>query len=266
MTATVSDRLEAGDLDGAIEILNNEVRQKPTDSARRGALAELLCVAGNLERADRLLDALQQQDTSVALGAALFRQLIRAEQARQQFYGECRLPEFLEPPSAEDQLYLKAVVALHDGDKAGAAGFLAEAEAKRAPLGGKVDDVSFDEIRDLDDVAATHFEVLTSTGKFYWIPMRRVESIIFHRPERRRDLLWRRATMSVAGGPDGEVFLPATYPWSEPPRAALRLGRETDFIGGDGEPVRGLGLRSFLFGDAVRTILEIGRIDFDMTQ
>ncbi len=262
MPATVSDRLEAGDLDGAIEILNTEVRQKPTDAARRGALAELLCIAGNLERADRLLDALQQQDTSVALGVALFRQLIRAEQARRQFYGERRLPEFLEPPSAEDQLYLKAVVALHEGDKSGAAGLLTEAEAKRAPLAGTVDGVAFDDMRDLDDVSAAHFEVLTSTGKFYWIPMRRVESVILHRPERRRDLLWRRATMSVSGGPDGEVFLPAIYPWSEPPRAALRLGRETDFAGGDGEPVRGMGLRSFLFGDAVRTILEIGRIDF----
>ena len=50
--------------------------------------------------------------------------------------------------------------------------------------------------------------MLTSTGKYYWIPMERVEMIEFHDPARPRDLLWRRAHMVVRGGPDGEVFLP----------------------------------------------------------
>src|SRR5579864_5725357 len=102
MPATASELIEAGDLDGAIDTLNNQVRQNPTDTTRRSALAEILCIAGNLERADRLLEAVQQQDTSVAMGVALFRQLIRAEQARQQFYRENRLPEFLEAPSDAD--------------------------------------------------------------------------------------------------------------------------------------------------------------------
>jgi type VI secretion system protein ImpE len=264
MVQSISDKLEAGDLDGAIATLNDEVRQHPTDTSRRSLLAELLCVAGNFERADRLLDAVQHQDTSVAMGVALFRQIIRAEEARQLFYSECRLPEFLAPPSEDDQLYLRALVALKDGDNGQAAALLGEAEAKRQPLGGRLDGTAFDDMRDLDDIAATHLDVLTSTGKFYWVPLRSVESIILHRPERQRDLLWPRATLSVAGGPDGEVFLPAIYPTAG--SALSRLGRQTDFIGGDGAPVRGVGLRSFIFGEDVCPILEIAKLEFDSVQ
>jgi type VI secretion system protein ImpE len=264
MALSIDEQLEAGDLDGAIAALNEEVRKNPTDTARRSALAELLCIAGNFERADRLLDAVQHQDMTVAVGVALFRQLIRAEEARQLFYSECRLPEFLAPPSDDDQLYLRALVALKDNDRAQAAALLAEAETKRAPLSGRVDGAAFDDMRDLDDVAASHLDVLTSTGKFFWVPLRSVESIILHRPERRRDLLWRRATLSVASGPDGEIFLPTIYTTIDKSGSALpRLGRQTDFIGGDGEPTRGVGLRSFIFGDEAHSILEIAKVEFD---
>lgn len=265
MAQSISEQLDAGDLDGAIDALNQEVRQRPTDTAARGVLAELLCFAGNFERADRLLDALQVQDTSLALGVALFRQLIRAEEARQAFYAECRLPEFLTPPSEDDQLYLRALVALKDGQPAQAAELLAEAEAKRAPLTGKVDRVAFEDMRDLDDISATHLDLLTSTGKFYWVPLRTIESISLHKPERRRELLWRRAAVSIAGGPDGEVFLPTIYPIGQAKvPVAARLGQNTDFLGGDGTPVRGVGLRTFIFGDDAHSILEMSELEFDI--
>lgn len=263
MAQTISEQLEAGDLDGAIESLTQQVRQRPTDTAARSQLAEILCIAGNFERADRLLDALQHQDPNVAIGVALFRQLIRAEEARQLFYSECRLPEFLTPPSDDDQLYLRALVAAKDNQLRQAADLLADAETKRQPLAGRVDGAAFDDMRDLDDVCATHLDVLTSTGKFYWIPLRSIESVILHKPERHRDLLWRRATVSVASGPDGEVFLPTIYAGGKtPPSAQARLGRQTDFVGGDGEPIRGVGLRSFIFGDDARSILDVAEIEF----
>jgi type VI secretion system protein ImpE len=263
MAQTISEQLEAGDLDGAIENLTQQVRQRPTDTAARSQLAEILCIAGNFERADRLLDALQHQDPKIAIGVSLFRQLIRAEEARQAFYGECRLPEFLTPPSDDDQLYLKALVAAKENQLRQAADLLADAESKRQPLAGRVDGTAFDDMRDLDDVCATHLDLLTSTGKFYWVPLRSIETITLHKPERHRDLLWRRATVSVASGPDGEVFLPTIYAGAKtPPSALARLARESDFIGGDGEPVRGVGLRSFIFGEEARSILEVAEIEF----
>src|SRR5262249_37023220 len=97
-----------------------------------------------------------------------------------------------------------------------------------------------------------------------WVPLERVASCEFDAPARPLDLLWRPASLSVRGGPDGRVFVAAIYANHGTPRDDLaRLGRRTDWIGGEGEPVRGVGLRTLLVGDEARTILEIRSLEFD---
>jgi type VI secretion system protein ImpE len=257
------EQYQAGDLRGAIATATEEVRKHPADTARRGFLTELLCVAGELERADRQLDALGQQDPEAALGVSMFRQLIRAEQARQQFYAEGRVPEFLAEVSPGLRLHLEASIRLREGQAGEAAALLAQAEAQRPHVAGTCGGRPFDDLRDLDDLTASFFEVLTSTGKYYWIPVESVELIEFRPPARPRDLLWRRARMVVHGGPDGEVFLPALYAGAGADADdRLRLGRATEWQGGDGTPVRGLGQRTFLVGDEAVPILELQELSF----
>lgn len=262
MSVSVQDHLRAGALDKAVESLTQTVKASPTDINARAALAELLCVEGNLERADTLLTAIDTIDPTAALGTALFRQLIRAEQARRQFYSDGRVPEFLKRPEGAIELELRAAVALREGAGAEAARLLAEAEETRPRAPGTIDGVPFDDFRDLDDSCSAHLEVLTSTGKYYWVPVADVVSIEFRPPEHRRDLLWRRALLSVHEGPDGEVFLPAIY--ASPGvtlEARHKLGHVTEFeeVGG---ALLGVGLRSFLVGEDSRTILEITTLEF----
>ena len=57
---------EAGQLDDAISALNDDVRKNPTDRSLRGFLAELLCFAGNPDRADTLLETMLHQDPDAA--------------------------------------------------------------------------------------------------------------------------------------------------------------------------------------------------------
>jgi type VI secretion system protein ImpE len=264
MTPPVAALLESGDLPGAIESLGAEVRRNPADNNRRAQLAELLCFAGELERADRMLDAIAELDPALSLGVALFQHLLRAELVRQQFYLGMTLPEFLDKPSEHEQLYLKALILAKDSDAAGAELLLRQAEQARVPLAGTLEGHPFADLRDADDICATHLDVLTSNGKFYWIPLRRVTSVTFHPPKLRRDLLWRRATLDVRDGPEGEVFVAAIYPAAGAELSgALRLGHQTDFIGGDGAPVRGLGLRDFLVDETSKSILELTRIEFE---
>jgi type VI secretion system protein ImpE len=258
---TAREHYEAGDLKQAVTAALEDVRNHPEDVNRRGLLAELLCFAGELDRADRQLDALGHQDPAVSVGVGLFRHLIRAEQARQQFYAEGRLPEFLDQPSEALRLHLEASIHLREGRPAEAAELLARAEAQRPHPAGTCDGKAFDDFRDLDDLVAPVFEVLTSNGKYYWIPAERVEVVEFRPPARPRDLLWRRAHMVVRGGPDGEVYLPALYAGTH--AAAddrARLGRVTEWQGGDGAPVRGVGQRTYLVGDDARPVLEIREI------
>ncbi len=262
-----SELYRAGQLAEAVAAASEEVKRHPTDSARRGLLAELLCFAGEWERADSQLDVLSEQDPKLTLGLTMLRQLIRGEQARQQFFASGALPEFLDQPSPLLKLHLEASIRIREGKPEEAAELLEQAEAQRPKPRGTCNGQPFDDFRDLDDLVAPFLEVLTSNGKYYWIPIERIERIEFHDPERPRDLLWRRVHMLVNNGPDGEVFLPALYPGA-PAEAddRMRLGRATDWRGGDGSPVRGVGQRMFLVGNEGQSIMEIKEIAMEVPE
>jgi type VI secretion system protein ImpE len=252
------DLFQAGQLREALAAMIAETKQHPTDTGRRGFLCELLCFAGELERVDKHLDAIGTQDPEAMVGVSLFRQLVRAEQARQQFATDGRLPEFLDVPSPTLKLYLEASIRLREGQAQEAAALLGQAEEQRVKVSGTCNGRPFTDLRDLDDLTAPIFEVLTSTGKYYWIPVERVELIEFRPPVRPRDLLWRQAHMVVRGGPDGVVYLPTLYAGSHAEaNEALRLGRATEWRGGAGAPVRGVGQRTFLVGEDSCPILEM---------
>lgn len=259
-----SELYEKGDLDGAITSLNHELKQRPTDVQRRALLAELLCFAGALERADLQLDTLARQHPEVTLGVALFRQLLRAEQARFQWYTEGRVPIFVDGPDEHSRLMMEATLALHEGDREDAAKLAEEAEAKRPRAPGCMGEIHFDDFRDLDDLLGGALEVLTSTGQYYWVPVGRIIQIEFSPPQRLRDLLWRPAHMAVANGPEGEVFIPALYASPNPehldPR--LRLGRATEWSK-EGPPFRGAGQRMLLVGDEAVPVMQIEALQFD---
>jgi type VI secretion system protein ImpE len=255
---------QAGQLKEAIAAISAEVKQHPTDTARRGFLCELVCFSGDLDRADMQLEIMATQDPEAALGLSLFRQLVRAEQARRQFYAEGRLPEFLGEPGPGLRLRLEASILIREGQMAEATKRLDEAEGQRPRVSGVCNDQPFGDLRDLDDLTAGVFEVLTSNGKYYWIPIEQVELVEFRPPGRPRDLLWQRAHMIVRGGPDGEVFLPTLYAGTHAePDDRMRLGRATDWRGGNGGPVRGVGLRTFLVGEESLTTLEMKNISVD---
>jgi type VI secretion system protein ImpE len=182
--------------------------------------------------------------------------LIRAEVQRGQFYSEGRVPEFLAEPGPVERLCLQASIHLREGATDPARELLEQAEEQRDPLALTVNGKACDDFRDLDDLTAPVFEVLTSTGKYFWVPQRQVVSATFAPPERPIDLCWRRVRMEVEDGPDGEVFLPVTYclPGAEL-SDALRLGRATEWR--EEGPVRGLGQREFLAGEEGLPIMDL---------
>jgi type VI secretion system protein ImpE len=257
----------AGKLTAAIEAANAAVRNKPGDFTERLLLAELLIFAGNLQRADLILDAAAKTDPTAAVVVAEFRQLLRADIARRQCLTEGRVPEFLGEPTPVLRAALAAVVALRAGDADEAARQAAEMETTRPRVAGTMKqadaEIPFDDFRDADDLYAGFFEVLTTTGKYFWIPTERVAYIELHPPRRPRDLAWRRAAMSVIDGPDGEVYLPALYASPQAaPNDEISLGRTTEWLGEEDGLVRGIGQRVFLIGDEGYGTTDLSGVQF----
>lgn len=265
MLAKAGDLFRQGELGAAIEAASAAVRTAPADTGARMLLAELLLFAGNDERADSVLDAASAIDPASALVVSEFRQLLRAEATRRQVVIDGRLPEFLGQPTSTQAHLLRALVALRADDAAGAVEAVRDAEQSRPLVAGRRDGTAFTDFRDADDLSIGNFEVLTTTGKYFWIPTERVASIEFHPPKRPRDLFWRRCTMVVHDGPDGDVYLPALYQsglHSSDVAAgdSLRLGRATEWT--DTEPVRGIGQRVYLAGEEGVPVQQLASLEF----
>jgi type VI secretion system protein ImpE len=259
-----ADLFRAGRLAEAVTAATAAVKAAPTDLGRRVLLAELLLFSGNLERADVILDAAGQIDPSAMIVVSEFRQLLRAETARRQLYRDGRVPEFLGEPEPVERAALAAFVAWRAGDIAGAKAMAEEAESLRPAAPGTSGGVAFDDFRDADDMLPGFIETLTTTGKYYWIPVSRIESMEFHPPKRPRDLAWRRCSMSVSSGPDGDVYIPVTYfADTDSIDDAHRLGRATSWSDEAAGPVRGSGQRVFLVGEEAAGIMDLASIEFN---
>ena len=263
MALKTLELFNAGRLADAVASALADVRAAAADVDKRSTLCELLCFTGDLQRADAQLDAIPSNDPKIAVGVARFRHLIRAEKARQEFYTQGRLPEFLEQPNEEIKLRLEASIRLREKDFVQAASLIARANELRPASKGTLDGKPFSDLRDLDDLTAGVFEMLTPNGKFYWVTPAQIESIAFEPLKQPLDQLWRWAQVDFRGGTQGRVCLPTLY---HPPREEsdekLKLGRATDWVQVDAA-VLGIGQRTFLADETDHTILSVQTIEFD---
>jgi type VI secretion system protein ImpE len=257
---SAQDLFAKGQLAEAIEAALNAVRNKPSDLNTRFFLAELLCFDGAWERADKQLDALLQQAKEPHMFALLFRQLIRAEVIREQVFRDGRAPEVMVDLDEHAQLQLRLGLALRTQNLAEVKSLAEQAESIRPQFSGSVNGNAFaGGIRDLDDRISGVYEILTSNGKYLWIPTNAVKSLEFDKPERPFDLIWRKATIDVIGGPGGEVYVPVRYPLvnTEQWDAATKLGRGTSWVGDEESAICGIGQRVLLVGEDALSLMEI---------
>ncbi|MEW4452504.1 type VI secretion system accessory protein TagJ [Bremerella sp. JC817] len=261
---TIGEKLKNGQLDDAIDEAIADVKKQPMQWDLRIAMAQLLCLRGDLQRADGHLETAQIQTPDAILRISMYRQMIRGEMTRNECWDDGRTPDLMQgqEPTPLIEKNLRLLLALRDGNLSEAATLAGEIEEERPLVKGTCDGVPFEDLRDQDDRTAFFFETITSNGKYFWIPFDEIESIEFHPPEQPSDLIWRRATMS-AYGQEGDVFLNALYPGSsQSDDLTQKLGQSTDWLGQEGEPGRGLGQRMFWLGEDEKSIMEISTLTF----
>ncbi len=188
---------QAGRLNEAIQALGAELRDSPTDTRRRTFLFELLCFAGEFDRAEKHLDVLSQGGKDAELGALMYRAALAAERTRAELFQKREYPSSGEVP----------------------------------PVSGTLNGKPFAELTDGDPRIGARLEVYAA-GQYLWIPLTHIKSVEIQAPRRLRDLLW--APALVQTGPAfkdrelGEVLVPVLTPLSfEQEDDAIRLGRVT---------------------------------------
>jgi type VI secretion system protein ImpE len=225
----------AGHLSEALKALSSEVRDNPTDARRRTFLFELLCFAGEYERADKQLEVLGQAGPNSEIGVLLYRSALYAERQRQDLFARGEYPK--RPDSSE--------------------------AASPGTFNGK----PFSSFSDADPRIGRRLELLAA-GNYLWLPLEHVASVQMEPPKRLRDLLWTpaavRTTPSFKGAELGEVLLPVLAPFSwQHPDDAVRLGRVTVWEQRDGydEEVP-FGQKMWLVDGEEIPLLELRRLEF----
>lgn len=223
---------KAGKLDEAIEALGVALRSNPADVQRRTFLFELLCFAGNLDRAEKQLDVISSSSEEAGLGAWLYRSALHGERVRQEMFDTGNFPVQEPPP---------------------------------APVSGTLNGKPFETLTDADPRIGARLELLIA-GEYTWIPFEHLARVAMDPPKRLRDLLW--APVRVEPGPDmeelelGEVLLPVIAPlsWREE-EAAVRLGRVTDWVEVGEEEFAPVGQKLLLVDDEPFPILEVRELE-----
>jgi type VI secretion system protein ImpE len=253
---------DSGELSAAIAEITQEVKANPADMPRRVFLFELLCFAGEWERALRQLDVIGHQGVGTEIGAQVYRNCIRAEIDRGRLLTDGLQPHFLaEPPSYVDA-HIEALNRLRAGDAAGARELLDRAEDERPAFAGLLDDVPFKDFRDYDDRFAPVLEVIVH-DKYTWLPLEHVRNVRFEQPSQLRDLVWATAEIETVSQ-EMRVLVPVLYAGTgSHSDDMVRLGRATDWKELGPELYAGAGLRMFVADGREVPALEVRSISFD---
>jgi type VI secretion system protein ImpE len=223
----------AGQLKAAIEALGDELKKQPLDAKRRIFLFELLCFAGEYDRAEKQLNVVSDANAQAAAGAMLYRSALHAERERQDMFARGALPQ----------------------------------GSGHASPSGELNGAKFAGLADADPRIGAHLEVFIA-GSYTWIPFAYIEGIETEPPKRLRDLLWLPATLRTTADfrlqDLGEVLLPVIAPLSwKDPDDAVRLGRTTAWNGDSEYGQLPSGQKLLLFGDEEQPFLEMRTLTFD---
>lgn len=232
---TARELFQAGKLNEAVQALNAELRNDPTDVRRRTFLFELLCFAGEYDRAEKQLAILAEGNKQADMGALLYRAALHAERVRHETFQKKDFP----------------------------------AGAGQQEVSGTLDGQAFETLVDGDPRIGPRLEVYAA-GSYLWIPFQHIESIEIQPPKRLRDTMW--APALVRTGPAfkmtelGEVLLPVLCPFSfQHADDNVRLGRATVWEEAGGEVVP-IGQKMFLMDDEEIPLLEVRKIEFTQSQ
>lgn len=198
---TAEDLFREGKLDEAIRALGSDLRDDPGNARKRTFLFELLCFAGEFDRAEKQLDLLGDLNKDAMLASLLYRGSMSAERTRQAMFADGNLaPPRLDAPKVS------------------------------GVLNGK----SFESISDADPRIGARLEVIAG-GDYLWIGFEHVAQLSIQAPQRLRDMIWAtgrlRTGRSFQGQDLGDVLIPALTPGAvDSDDMQIRLGRVTEWF------------------------------------
>ena len=226
---SAQEALRAGDLDGALAQLQEEVRHSPADAKLRVFLFQLLAVQGQWERAWVQLNTAAEMEPLALAMAQMYRETLRCEMLRAEIFAGKRGPLIFGEPPAWIGWLVEALRWTAEGQYE-AANQLRERAFEAAPaVPGSINGQRFQWLADADPRLGPVLEAIVA-GRYLWIPFQHIRSIRLEAPADLRDMVWMPAQFTWVNGGEAVGVLPSRYPGSESnPDPLIRLARKTDW-------------------------------------
>lgn len=221
------DRLKAGDLDGALSALQDQVRKNPADSKLRVFLFQLLAVTGDWNRAITQLKVSAEMDETATPMAQTYREGIICEVYRAKVFAGEKVPMIFGEPGDWVAPLLEALKLQAQGEHQAAADLRGKAFEDAPTMSGTLNGQPFEWIADADMRLGPMLEMVVD-GRYYWAPFTAIRSIIAEDPADLRDAVWTPVTVKVAAGGEKVALIPTRYAGTaENGTPAQKLARET---------------------------------------
>ena len=231
MPVTPKELFKEGKVREAIQALTAYLRERPSDTAQRTFLFELLCFAGDYARAEKQLAVLANGSVEKETGAIVYYAALHAEKTRHELFEKRDFPT----------------------------------DTPASPT-GELNGKPFTDIRDADPNIGARLEVFAA-GAYLWLPFEHVASLEMGPPQRLRDTLWAPALVQAApsfkGMDLGEVLIPAIYPFSwHDQDEQVWLGRITEWSADEEGRESPTGQKTLLVDGEEFPFLEIRSLQF----
>ena len=251
-----------GDLDAALTLLQAQVRQDPGSSKLRIFLFQLLCVAGQWERARTQLDLAAELDAGALAMAQMYREAIQCERLRAEVFAGKKSPLIFGQPEEWLALLIESLLVSGTPREREAADLRARAFDAAPASAGTLDGEPFEWIADADMRLGPVCEAVMN-GRYYWVPFSRLSRIDLEAPADLRDFVWMPAHFAFENGGEAVGVIPTRYPGSEASDDALiRLARKTTWREDGADMFVGLGQRVFTTDAGEHSLMDLRSIRF----
>jgi type VI secretion system protein ImpE len=230
---------------GALQQLQEAVRNKPSDSKLRIFLFQLLSVLGQWERALNQLNVAAELDAAALAMAQMYREALHCEVLRAQVFEGKKSPMVFGQPEQWLALLIESLLLNGQGKHREAGAMHERAFEEASATAGIIDGQPFEWIADADARLGPVCEAIIN-GRYYWIPFSRLRAITIDEPEDLRDFVWMPAHFQFDNGGESVALIPTRYPGSEKSDdGELLLARKTIWVKAWPNVYHGLGQRLF---------------------
>lgn len=261
--AEALNALKAGNLQQALQNLQQEIRQHPEDPKRRVFLFQLMAVLELWDRAQTQLKVIGELDANAMPMVHAYREAVRCELLRKEVFEGKRMPVIFGDPESWVAQLLEALRLSTSGDYKNAQSAREQAFEAAPVVAGSINGQRFEWLADADPRLGPILEMVAN-GNYYWIPMHRIRNLRLEAPADLRDNVWMPAGITLVNGGELVGFIPTRYASAQTASDdALLMARRTDWIELAPEVYYGQGQRMFTTNEADYPLMDVRVIEFD---